>query len=171
MIVVKDVTLENIDDVFRVCSKSKINDPVQEKGIALKREWMEKMIEEYGAVSKLAYFRGSPSAQILFYPEDALPYLAYPRESVLRIECIYNSNTEARGKGVATSLLDSLLEEARKGLLECMRGAVPRFIVADAFETGEGISMEDFYLAKDFRKGSEELYKEMKSKIPPREEG
>jgi hypothetical protein len=168
MIEVKDVTKENIDDVFHVCSRNKLEEHLQKEGICIKREWLKEMIEKYGTITKIAYFNNEPSAQMLYYPEDALPYIQNPRSNVVKIECIYNSNPKAQGKGVATELLINLLSEAKSGI-ECLEGKSPEFIVVNAFNTGEGITMEDFFLSKGFNKVKKELYYEINGKYYPRE--
>ena len=168
MIDVRDVNKENMDDIFRVCSRNKLEEPLQKKGICIKREWLIEMTEKYGSISKISYYDSEPSAQILYYPEDALPYIQNSRSKVLIIECIYNSNPKAQGKGVATELLKKLLSEAERGL-DCLEGKSPEFILVNAFNTGEGITMEEFFLSKGFNKGKNELYYEIDGKYYPRE--
>ena len=92
MIQIKDISRANIDDLFKVCSRGKLNDPIQIEGINIKKKWMFSMIEKHGHFSKIAYYNGEPSAQVLFYPENVLPYINNPRDMVLLIDCIYNSN-------------------------------------------------------------------------------
>jgi GNAT superfamily N-acetyltransferase len=168
MIEVRDVNKKNMDDIFRVCSRNKLEEPLQKKGICIKREWLIEMTEKYGTITKIAYYNNEPSAQLLYYPEDVLPYIRNPRSNVLIIECIYNSNPKAQGKGVATELLINLLSEAKKGI-EGLEGKSPEFIVVNAFNTGEGITMEEFFLSKGFNKGKNELYYEIDGKYYPRE--
>ena len=67
-ITVKDVDASNIYDVFRVCSHSRLDDPLQKKGMELKRRWLNRMLEKYGPCTKIAYLDGRPVAQILYYP-------------------------------------------------------------------------------------------------------
>jgi len=157
MITVREVTEENLDDVFRVCSRGKLGDSTRMKGIGIKRAWMREMLSSVGPVSMVAYLDGEPAAQAMFYPEAALPYEPHPRSCVLRLECVYNSAPEARGKGVGKALLGHLVEEAGKGL-RCMSEPC-RFIAAEAFNTGEGLGMRDFYLANGFVEGRGELYR------------
>lgn len=150
------MTEENLEDTFRVCSRNKLEDPKQRKGMAIKGQWLRRMLKEHGPVSMIAYLEGEPAAYVMYYPEEALPYDPHPRRGVLRVECIYNSAPEARGKGVGKALLNRLIAEAGKGL-SCMEGEC-RFMAAEAFNTGEGVSMGDFYLSNGFRRGEGELY-------------
>ncbi|MFH0851000.1 MAG: GNAT family N-acetyltransferase [Candidatus Bathyarchaeota archaeon] len=152
----REVTEENLEDTFRVCSRNKLDDPRQRKGIAIKRQWVKTMLRDHGPVSMIAYLEGEPAAYVMYYPEEALPYEPHPRKGVLRVECIYNSSPEARGKGVGKALLSHLIAEATKGLA-CMEGEC-RFLAAEAFNTGEGVGMEDFYLSGGFTRGEGELY-------------
>ena len=167
MITVREVTLENLEDVFKVCSRNRLDSPTQMKGIAIKRDWMKRMIRRYGPVSMVAYLDGEPAAQVMYYPEEALPYEPNPRRGVLRVECIYNSSPETRGRGVGKALLERLTAEAYKGL-RCMGGEC-RFMVAEAFNTGEGVSMEDFYASNGFMRGDGELYLPVHGGYEPRE--
>lgn len=145
-----------MEDTFRVCSRNKLDDPRQRKGIAIKQQWLKTMLRDHGPVSMIAYLDGEPAAYVMYYPEEALPYEPHPRKGVLRVECIYNSSPEARGKGVGKALLSHLIAEAAKGLV-CMEGEC-RFMVAEAFNTGEGVGMEDFYISNSFKRGEGELY-------------
>jgi len=156
MITVREVTEENLEDTFRVCSRNRLDDPRQRKGIDIKRHWLRRMLMDHGPVSMIAYLEREPAAYVMYYPEEALPYEPRPRKGVLRVECIYNSAPEARGKGVGKALLSNLIKEAERGLT-CMRGEC-RFMVAEAFNTGEGVRMEDFYLSNGFKRGEGELY-------------
>jgi hypothetical protein len=166
MIVVKDLTTNNIDDVFRICSRNRLDDPLQKEGVCIKREWLLEMLEKYGSITKIGYYNAEPSAQILFYPEKAIPYIPNPRNRVLRIECIYNSNPKAQGKGIGSELVKSLKADAILGM-DCFDGDSPDFIVVNVFNTGEGISMEEFYLSKGFERGKDELFYEVKGVYHP----
>ena len=130
------MTEENLEDTFKVCSRNRLNDPRQRAGISIKRRWIQSMLKKHGPISMIAYLDGLPTSYVMYYPEEALPYEPYPRRGVLRVECIYNSSPEARGKGVGKALLNNLVAEAGEGLA-CMEEKC-RFIVAEAFNTGEG---------------------------------
>ena len=149
-LVIQNIVQSNIDDIFRVCSHKYLDDPEFEHGMNLKREWMKKMIKQIGPVAKIAYLNSKPVAQIMFYPETALPYISQPRAKVIRVECAYNAFPESRGKGIGDSLMKSLVADCK--LKES------RFLVANAFSTGEGVSLEEYYKRNGFLEGEDELY-------------
>lgn len=160
LIRIADLDKDNLEDVFSVCSYNKLEDPLQREGMKLKRGWLIEMLEEYGPVTKIAYLDGRPVAQLLFYPEEAIPYIPHPREGAVRLTCVYNPFPEVRGKGVGTALLKSLVHDCEEGLAS-LRGRSCRFISALPFNTGEGTSMEKFYIRNGFRREDEELYLEI----------
>jgi len=169
VIIVKDVGEGNIEDVFRVCSHSRLDDPLQRKGMEMKRAWLLRMLEEHGPCTKIAYLDGRPVAQILFYPEEAVPFIPDPRQGAVVLNCAYNPFPEAWGKGAASSLVKDLAEEARTGL-KCLRGAPCSFIAAKPFETGEGFSMTEFYRRCGFSRADSEMYMEISGEYRPRGE-
>lgn len=164
---VRDLDEGNLEDVFRVCSHRKLEDPIQRKGMELKRRWLMEMLDRYGPTTKLAYLDGKPVAQILFYPEDSIPYIENPREGVVVLNCVYNPFPEARGMGCGKLLVKSLIHESSRGL-RCLKGRPCRFIVANPFNTGEGIPLEQFYSHMGFKKAQEEMYMEITSPYQPR---
>ncbi len=155
---VRDVAEENIEDVFRVCSSGLLNDPLQKEGMGMRRMWLRDMIRGYGSCVKIAYLDGKPVAHLMFYPEEAVPYLPSPRRGVVLLKCVYNPFEEARGKGASTALIRNLIEECR-GSPRYLKGVECSFIASEPFNTGEGISMERFYASNGFvRRGGEMIY-------------
>jgi len=169
-ILVRNLREENLEDVFQVCSHARLQDPLQRRGMELKRRWLLEMLSRYGPCTKVAYLEGRPIAQLLYYPEEALPYVEEPRRDVIRLHCIYNPFPEARGRGAASALLRELLREAEGGM-EMLGGKPCRFIAAKPFNTGEGIPLEEFYASKGFRWGVGEMYLEVAGAYEPREAG
>lgn len=167
---VEEVMEENLDDVFKVCSHSRLRDPLQRRGMEIKRRWLLEMLNHYGGCTKVAYLDGGPVAQLLYYPEEAIPYVENPRRDVIHLHCVYNLFPEARGKGVASALIRDLLEEAERGM-EMLQGRRCRFIVAKPFNTGEGIPLEAFYASKGFHWGVGEMYLEISASYETRKLG
>lgn len=165
---IADLSIENVDDVFRICSHSKLSDPIQKRGIRLKRRWLLEILEN-GPPTKIAYINGRPVAQILFYPETIIPFIRNPRKGVVKIHCVYNPFPTDRGKGIGTLLLKSLIEDCRRGM-KILEGRKCTFIVAKPFETREGLSLSSFYSKLGFKKGRGELFLEISEEYKPRVE-
>jgi hypothetical protein len=76
---VEDISEDNLDDVFMICSYDRafapMDDPVLKKGREFKRQWLLEMLEQHGPCTKIAYLDERPVAQILYYPEKTVPYL------------------------------------------------------------------------------------------------
>ena len=166
-VTIKDVDASRIDDVFRVCSHNRLEDPLQKRGMEIKRRWLNRMLDEHGPCTKVAYLDGRPVAQILYYPETADPTVVEPRDGVMAIRCTYNPFQEAQKKGISSRLLDSVIKECREGA-RSLGGQPALFAVAQAFETGEGTSLVNFYASKGFRQGEGEMYLELHGEYEPR---
>lgn len=158
---------ENIDDVFRVCSHNRLDDPLQQRGIELKRRWLLEMLAERGPCTKIAYLGDKPVAQILFYPEEAVPFIADPRKDIVVLHCAYNPFPEARGKGAGTALLRSLVEDCRRGL-PCLGSRPCCFIAAKPFNTGVGMPLDRFYAANGFKQARKEMFLKILAPYKPR---
>lgn len=169
MLRVEDVDEGNVDDVFRVCSHSRLDDPLQREGMEVKRRWLLSMLERHGPCTKIAYLDDSPVAQALFYPEAAVPYIAYPREGVVVVHCVYNPFPESRGMGVGTALMEALIDDCRMGI-SVLGGGKCSYIVARPFNTGEGLSMVGFYSRLGFFDGLNEMYMGVHGSYEAREE-
>ncbi len=155
-ITVRDVDESNLEDVFRVCSHGKLDDPLQQKGIELRRSWLRRMLRDNGSCAKIAYLDGAPVAQLLFYTEGSAPFIPRPRRGVVLLRCVYNPFKEAQGKGASTALLRSLVEECR-GDPQYLKGVRCRFMASQAFNTWEGTPMEKFYASNGFVKKNGEM--------------
>jgi GNAT superfamily N-acetyltransferase len=164
---VEDLTRGNLDDVFKVCSYNKLDDPLQREGIELKRRWLGEILEEHGPCTKIAYLEGRPVAQVLYYPEGIAPFLARPRDGVVVLHCCYNPFEEAQGKGVGSALLQSLIRECREGL-PILGGDPCTFLVAQPFTTGVGVPLGEFYERNGFKQGEGEMYLEITGEYHPK---
>lgn len=165
---VRDINEDNIFDVFRICSNKKLEDRTQLKGIQMKSKWLRKMMQDYGACTKIAYVDNAPIAQILFYPEEAVPYVYHKREGVIILHCAYNPFSNFQRKGITTTLVESLVNDSRMGM-EILDGRPCEYIVARPFMTGEGISLERLYTSLGFLDGFNEMYREVFGTYEPQE--
>ena len=163
---VRDVDEFNIEDVFQICSHSKLNDPLQQKGIELRRSWLRRMLRGNISCAKIAYLDGVPVAQLLIYPEESAPFIQQPRRGVVLLRCIYNPFKEAQGKGASTALMKSLIEEC-KAEPPYLKGVKCRFIASQVFNIGEGTSMEKFYASNGFKKKNGEMVFSIKGVYTP----
>ena len=166
MIDIRDLTKENLEDVFKICSHNRMADPIQLRGMGLKRSWLLETLDSRGPCTKIAYLDERPVGQILCIPEEALPYIEKPREGVIRIHCIYNPFPEAQKKGVGNSLLKAVIDECKEGSAS-LRGIECTFLVAQEFNTGEGIPLKDFYEKNGFKMGQDEMYYEILGEYVP----
>lgn len=156
----RNISETTIDDVFRVCSHGRLNDPLQKKGIELRRRWLTNMLSDYGPCVKIAYLDERPVAQIMYYPEDAAPFITMPRPGVVLLRCVYNPFPEAQGKGAASALIKSLVNDCKSkvgflGMKECS------FIASEPFNTGEGTTMEALYAGNGFIHRGDEMMLEI----------
>jgi len=169
MLRIENISEENFEDVFKVCSGvSMPSDPILEKGRELKRQWLLDMLKRYGSCTKIAYLDEKPVAQMLFYPEETLSYLRNPRKDVIYLKCIFNAFPEAQGKGVGATMLKTLIDECHTGV-DCLGGGSCRFMVTQPFPHEGGLSLGDFFSKYGFKQGNQELFLEIKGKYVPRE--
>ena len=119
---IREVTIENADDLCRMCIPLEMRDaPAFVTGAELKRKWATEMLQRWGSLAKLAYEGSTPVGLIQYEP--------MPEEGVIRIYCIYVPEKEHWQKGIATQMLSSLIEEMKgpkKGLAISPIGSVTR---------------------------------------------
>lgn len=139
----------NIEDLLYVCSSKRLSDPIHQQGMVLKRQWLHKMLNTCGSCAKIAYYKGKPAAQILYYPEEADITKEFRREGVLIINCIYNPTSETQRIGIGTRLLREVILDI-KMKKSCLGNKSCKFILAKAFSTGELLSMPEFYRKNGF---------------------
>jgi GNAT superfamily N-acetyltransferase len=167
---VENISEENLEDVFKICSWNRAfaptDDPVLEKAREFKRRWLLDMLEQYGPCTKIAYLDGKPVAQILFYPEETVPYLHHPRKDVINLKCILNPFPEAQRKGVGAALMKALVDEGYTGL-DCLGGRPCRFVVTRPFPHEGDLPLADFYEKYGFKQGHQEMFLEIKEKYVP----
>jgi hypothetical protein len=169
---VENISEENLEDVFMICSWNRafasMEGPTQEKARELKRRWLIDMLERHGPCTKIAYLDGKPVAQILFYPEETIPFNHDPRKDVLHLQCIFNPLPEAQHKGVGDTLMKTLVDECNSGL-KCMGGKPCSFVVTKPFPHEGELPLDEFYSKYGFKQGNQEMYLEIKGEYVPRE--
>jgi GNAT superfamily N-acetyltransferase len=178
---IENISKENIEDIFKICSWNRafapIDNPILEKGRELKRRWLLEMLERYGPCMKIAYFDDKPVAQVLYYPEEAMPFLHNPRKDVVNMKCVYNSQPEARRKGAGTALMKALVDEGYSGL-ECLGGRPCRFVVTIPFPHEGELPLNEFFSkygfkwgarGRGFKWGHQEMYLKIEGKYTPRD--
>jgi len=152
---VENLRDSNIDDLIHVCSSNRLSDPVHQQGIKLKKQWLHRMLNEWGSCAKIAYYADKPVAQLLYYPEEADVTKAFKRKNVLMINCIYNPTPESQKLGIGKRLLQNLIEDVKQRGT-CLGNRSCKFILAKAFNTGEFLPMPDFYKKMGFLPALEE---------------
>ena len=170
MLIIENISRENLEPALNICSSNRpfapINDPILVKAIDLKRQWLLEMLEKHGSCMKIALLDGKAVAQILIYPEEAIPYIHNPREDAIYLKCIFNNRPETRGKGIGRALIKSLIEESQQGL-DCLGGRPSQFIVTRPFPHEGDLPLSDFYEKYGFRQGQQEMFLEIKGKYVP----
>lgn len=64
-LIIKEVDEANLDDIFKICSYRRLNDPLQRIGIEMKKGWLLEILDRYGPCTKVAYLDGRPVVQVL----------------------------------------------------------------------------------------------------------
>lgn len=146
---IENLQQSNVNDLINVCSSKRLSDPLHQQGVSIKTQWLRSMLARHGTCGKIAYLKRKPVAQILFYPEEADVSKPFRRERVLVLNCIYNPKPEAQKRGMGTGLLRSVVQDARQRKT-CVGNKPCKFIVAKAFNTGEFLSMPEFYRKNGF---------------------
>ena len=79
---------------------------------------------------------GKPVAQILFYPEETMPYIREPRKDVIHLQCIYSPFPDTQRKRAGAALMRVLINECETGL-SCLGGRSCSFLVTRPFPMKE----------------------------------
>jgi hypothetical protein len=147
---VKNVTQENVDDLCRVCVTSCVrDDPDWIRGAADKKKWAAEMFPKWGSFAKVAYENRNPAGMIQYRPS--------PEERVVRIDCIYVPVQSCGGKGIASRLLGSLMEDVQKPM-SWFDNRRPLALVTTTFPGGapEQYTAREFFTRKGFKQIGED---------------
>jgi GNAT superfamily N-acetyltransferase len=84
-----------------------------------KREWFNKVVEEFGSSVKLGYLNETPIGFLQYSPPTFFPRVKEyasgpPSEDAVLITCLYITDKEARGKGFGTDMLNDLIAELKE---------------------------------------------------------
>lgn len=154
-----DLVDDLIDDIICVCCRAGYKrNPMFRVCVEVKKIWLHQMLNKYGSVAKIAFVNNKPVAQLLYYPEESIPYLK-PREGVIRVYCVYNPYREFRHRGIAKALLKSLIEDCSRGYV--FNGLVkPKTLITmeAPFKREEYYSQIEFFRRNGFVKISDEEY-------------
>ena len=172
MLSIVDISRENLEDVFKICSWNRafapMDDPVIKEARMIKKQWLLEMLDQHGPCTKIAYLDGKPVAQILFYPEETIPFYSDPRKDVVHLQFIFNSHPETQKKGVGDVLMKALVDECHVGL-ECLGMNTARFLVTKPFPHEGDLPLDEFYRKYGFKQGNQEMYLEVNGEYEPRE--
>jgi GNAT superfamily N-acetyltransferase len=145
---IRDVNLENIDDLINLCiPPDKKDDPLYVEGIKAKKKWATQVIEKYGSIAKLAYSNSKPVGLIQYQPN--------PEERLVKISCIFVPEEENLRKGIGKSLLKALIEDMKEPK-PAFSNDIPLALVTWAFEVPGRYPQHNFYQRMKFRKVKED---------------
>lgn len=145
IVMIKDVTKENIDDLCQACiHPTKRDDPDWRKGAEEKKEWAVEMLQKWGSLAKLAYKDDIPVGMIQYKP--------IPEERIVYINCIFVPLDKYWRKGIATQLLSSLIEDVEKPL-SWFNNKRPLALVTRTFPGGapNQLTARSFFKKKGFK--------------------
>lgn len=145
---IKDVNKENVEDLIYLCiPPDKKDDPFFIEGAKVKRRWVNKALEKYGSIAKLAYLNSKPVGMIQYQPK--------PDEKLVEITCIFVPNKENLRKGIGKTLLKSLLDDMRKPK-PYFNNDIPLALVTWAFEVPGLYPQHEFYRKMGFKQVSKD---------------
>jgi GNAT superfamily N-acetyltransferase len=121
---VNENNFEDIPSPCKYCIYWQTTEPFDEKMLKpkieqKKREWLDKVVKEFGSSMKIAYLDDAPIGFMLYAPAKFFPrvkeYAAGPpSKDAVFIACLYIANKEARGKELGTRMLQNLIVELKK---------------------------------------------------------
>jgi N-acetylglutamate synthase-like GNAT family acetyltransferase len=145
---IRDVNLENIDDLINLCiPPDKKDDPLYVEGIKAKKKWATQVIEKYGSIAKLAYSNSKPVGLIQYQPN--------PEERLVKISCIFVPEEENLRKGIGNSLLKALIEDLKQPK-PAFNNDIPLAVVTRAFQVPGRDPQNEFYQRMKFTRVKED---------------
>jgi len=145
---VKDVTLENIDDLINLCiPNERKSDSSFVKGANVKRKWAVNVLKKHGNIGKLAFLNSRPVGLI--------QYQFNSEEKVVEIGCIFVPDKKNLRKGIGKSLFKAMIEDAKKPQ-PLFHNNVPLALVTWAFQVPEWYPQNEFYQKLGFKRVSED---------------
>lgn len=145
---VKEVNLENIEDLINLCiPNERKSDPSFVKGAEVKRRWAVNALKKYGTIGKLAFLNSTPAGLI--------QYQFNLEEKVVEIGCIFVSDKKNLRKGIGKSLFKALIEDVKKPQ-SLLHNHVPFALVTWAFQVPEWYPQHAFYQELGFKRVNED---------------
>lgn len=121
---VDDANFKDIPSPCNHCLYWQSSEEVDEKMLKRemeqeKREWLTRVIREFGNCGFIAYVNRVPIGFIQYAPKTFFPRTKEyasgpPSEDAVFLACLYIAAKEARGKGLGSAMLENLLVELRK---------------------------------------------------------
>jgi len=123
---IKDVTLENIDDlVVPACAPlladSRHAQTLKEGGLR-KKEWIRKALQRFGCCAKVALLDSRPVGFVEFYPMSTFPLLPKRDKRTLLITCILVHDKALQKTGIGSKLVQALTDDLRQRPLLAFNG-------------------------------------------------
>ena len=141
---IRDVDRESIDQLIDLCvPPDKKDDSLFVEGVNVKRRWAVKVLEKYGSIAKLAYLNSKPVGLIQYQPKV--------EEKLVEVTCIFVPEEENLRKEIEKSLLNALIEEAKKPK-PFFGNDVPFALVTWAFEDPGRYPQHEFYRKMGFKR-------------------
>jgi N-acetylglutamate synthase-like GNAT family acetyltransferase len=145
---IRDVSLENIDDLVNLCiPPDKKDDPLFVEGTKAKKSWATQLIERNRSIAKLAYLNSKPVGLI--------QYRLNLEERLVEITCIFVPEKENFRKGIGKSLLKTLIEDIKEPK-QAFNNDTPIALVTWAFEVPGRYPQHKFYQRMGFKRVKED---------------
>ena len=120
---IRDVTLENIDDLVGPGCAPRWEDPrhaqtLKEGGLR-KKEWIRKALQKFGCCGKIAIAEGKPVGFIEFYPMQIFPLLPKRDKRTILITCVLIPEKSLQERGIGSKLVQALISDLKHRSLPC----------------------------------------------------